>query len=207
VPGAGRVVVIRHGETEWSATGRHTSVTDISLTAHGEAQAGRIPEILAALRVHPTTALASPRVRARRTAELGGLHPEIEPDLAEWNYGEYEGLTTAQIRAGRPGWSLFTDGAPGGESPAEIGARADRVLNRARGLLSTGDVALVCHGHMSRVLAVRWVGLDAGSARVLAQDPACVTVLGTYRGEPIIDHANVPPGAANPSTGTPERHH
>ncbi len=200
-------MVIRHGETEWSATGRHTSVTDIGLTAHGEAQAARIPEILAALRVDPTTVLASPRVRARHTAELAGLPPEIEPDLAEWNYGDYEGLTTAQIRADRPGWSLFTDGAPGGESPAEIAARADGVLQRARDLLPHGDVALVCHGHMSRVLAVRWVGLGAASARVLAQDPACVTVLGTYRGEPILDHVNVPPGPANPSAGTAERHH
>jgi probable phosphoglycerate mutase len=135
------------------------------------------------------------------------LAPEIEPDLAEWNYGDYEGLTTAQIRAQRPGWSLFDDGAPGGDSPAEIGARADRVLTRASGLLPGGDVALVCHGHMSRVLAVRWVGLPAGAARILAQDPACVTVLGRYRGDPIIDHANVPPGPASPSTGTAERHH
>lgn len=205
--GQGRIVLIRHGETEWSATGRHTSVTDIHLTPDGEDQARRIPEILTALRVRPVTVLASPRVRARRTAELGGLHPEIEPDLAEWNYGEYEGLTTAQIRAARPGWSLFTDGAPGGDTPAEIGARADRVLRRAHGLLTGGDVALVCHGHMSRVLAVRWVGLPAGNARILAQDPACVTVLGLYRGDPIIDHANVPPGPANPSTGTAERHH
>ncbi|WP_170315587.1 histidine phosphatase family protein [Nakamurella deserti] len=203
----GRIVLIRHGETEWSATGRHTSVTDIHLTPHGEDQARRIPEILTALRVHPVTVLASPRVRARRTAELAGLQPEIEPDLAEWNYGDYEGLTTAQIRDARPGWSLFTDGAPGGDSPAAIGERADRVLHRARGLLAGGDVALVCHGHMSRVLAARWVGLDAGCARVLAQDPACVTVLGSYRGDPIIDHANVPPGPANASTGTPERHH
>ena len=202
-------MVIRHGETEWSASGRHTSVTDIDLTPHGEDQARRIPEILQALRVQPGAVLASPRIRARRTAELGGLAPEIEPDLAEWNYGDYEGLTTAAIRTGRPGWSLFTDGAPGGESPAEIGARADRVLARARGLLDAGDVALVCHGHMSRVLAVRWVGLPAGEARILAQDPACVTVLGLYRGDPIIDHANVPPGPANPATGTgtPNRHH
>lgn len=203
----GRIVLIRHGETEWSATGRHTSVTDIHLTPHGEDQARRIPEILTALRVRPVTVLASPRVRARRTAELGGLPPEIEPDLAEWNYGDYEGLTTAQIRAARPGWNLFTDGAPDGDSPASIADRADRVLLRARGLLPAGDVALVCHGHMSRVLAVRWVGLDVGCARVIAQDPACVTVLGTYRGDPIIDHANVPPGPANSSTGTPERHH
>ena len=96
---------------------------------------------------------------------------------------------------------------PAATPPPSIAARADRVLLKAHGLLAAGDVALVCHGHMSRVLAVRWVGLDAGCARVIAQDPACVTVLGTYRGDPIIDHANVPPGPANSSTGTPERHH
>ncbi|MEO5832518.1 MAG: histidine phosphatase family protein [Nakamurella sp.] len=201
------MVLVRHGETEWSANGRHTSVTDIDLTPYGSDQARRIPEILEALRIRPVTVLASPRIRARRTAELAGLRPEIEPDLAEWNYGDYEGLTTAQIRADRPGWSLFTDGAPGGESPSQVGARADRALERARGLLSAGDVALFCHGHMSRVLAVRWVGLDAGSARILAQDPACVTVLGTYRGDSILDHVNVPPGPVSPSTGTPDRHH
>lgn len=200
-------MLIRHGETEWSANGRHTSVTDIPLTPHGEDQARRIPEILMALRVDPATVLASPRIRARRTAELAGLVPQIEPELAEWNYGEYEGLTSAQIRAERPGWSLFTDGAQAGESPADIAARVDRVLDRARGLLAAGDVALVCHGHVSRVLAVRWVGLGADCARIVAQDPACVTVLGTYRGDPILDHVNVPPGPASASTGTSDRHH
>lgn len=127
-----RIVLIRHGETEWSATGRHTSTTDIPLTTNGERQARAIPSILSALRLAPVSALSSPRIRARRTAELAGLTIQIEPDLAEWNYGDYEGLKSAQIREQRPGWSLFTDGAPGGESPAEIGDRADRVLSRAQ---------------------------------------------------------------------------
>jgi probable phosphoglycerate mutase len=196
----GRIALIRHGETEWSATGRHTSVTDVPLTPRGERQARQVPEILDMLGITPAAVLISPRLRARHTAEYAGLAGTIDPDLAEWNYGDYEGLTTPEIDANRAGWSLFTDGAPGGESPAQTAARADRVLARATGKLAAGDVALICHGHISRVLAVRWVGLDATAGGIVALDPACVTVLGTYRGAPIIEHSNVPsPEAARPA--------
>lgn len=197
--GPGRIALIRHGETEWSASGRHTSVTDIPLTPRGERQARQVPDILAMLGIAPATVIVSPRLRARHTAEYAGLVGTVDPDLTEWNYGDYEGLTTPEIDANRKGWSLFTDGAPGGESPAQTAARADRVLARASTKLPDGDVALICHGHISRILAVRWVGLPPSAGGIVALDPACVTVLGTYRDAPIIEHSNVPsPEAARP---------
>ena len=187
-----RIALIRHGETEWSATGRHTSVTDVDLTARGERQARQVPMVLRMLGIAPATVVTSPRLRARHTADLAGLNGSIDPQLAEWDYGDFEGLTTPEIGAAHPGWSLFRDGAPGGESLAQVAARADQVLTMARELLPDGDVALVCHGHISRVLAVRWVGLDPTACGIIALDPACVTVLGFYRGAPIIEHSNVP---------------
>jgi len=114
-------------------------------------------------------------------------------DLAEWNYGEYEGITSKQIHVDRPGWSIFIDGAPGGESPEQVTVRADRVLARAADALVHGDVALICHGHMSRVLAARWVELPISAGGLLLMDPAAVTVLGTYHDRPCIEHANVVP--------------
>lgn len=195
----GRVALVRHGETAWSASGRHTSVTDVDLTAHGEHQARTIPTILAGLGLHPATVLVSPRGRARRTAELAGLEPNtVTADLAEWDYGRYEGLTTPQIRAQRPGWELFTDGCPGGESPEQVAGRADRLLAQVRRLTDAGDVALVCHGHISRTVAVRWVGLPVSAGALVAMDAAAVTVLGHYHGGPIIEHANVVPFVTRP---------
>jgi broad specificity phosphatase PhoE len=191
---ASRIALIRHGQTTWSASGQHTSVTDLDLTDEGVRQARTIPALLSGLRIAPATVWSSPRLRARRTAELAGLTiNEVVPDLAEWNYGEYEGITSKQIHVNRPGWAIFTDGAPGGETPQEVSDRADRVLAKAREALAGGDVALVCHGHMSRVLAVRWVGLEIKEGRMLLMDPAAITVLGTYHELPCIEHSNVVP--------------
>ncbi len=190
----GRIALIRHGQTTWSASGQHTSTTDLDLTDIGVEQAGVIAGLLAGLELHPATVWTSPRLRARRTAELAGLHiDDVLEDLAEWNYGEYEGITSKQIHLTRPGWAIFTDGAPGGETPEQVTGRADTVLARAREALEQGDVALVCHGHMSRVLAVRWVGLPIASGSLLLMDAAAVTVLGTYHDKPCIEHANVVP--------------
>ncbi|GAA0445136.1 phosphoglycerate mutase [Actinoplanes capillaceus] len=169
------IVLIRHGQTEWSADGRHTSYTDLPLTGEGERQARAAGERIAG---RPFAAvLASPRQRALRTAELAGLTvTEVTGDLAEWDYGEYEGVTTAGIRAGRPGWSLWTDGCPGGESPDRVGARLDRVLARAREF--GGDVALVAHGHCLRVAGARWIGLPPAGGGLLRLDTGTISVLG-----------------------------
>ena len=171
------IVLIRHGQTEWSATGRHTSYTDIDLTLTGEQQArdlgGRLDgRSFAAV-------LCSPRLRAQRTATLAGLSvTETSDDLAEWNYGAYEGITSPQIRVDRPGWSLWTDGAPDGETPEQVGARLDRVLDRAAQLLTGGDVALIAHGHSLRVAGARWIGLPASGGGLLRLDTATLSVLG-----------------------------
>lgn len=198
-PPTGRIALIRHGETEWSATGRHTSVTDVDLTSHGRDEARVIPRLLAGLQLRPAAVVTSPRVRAIRTAELAGMAERtVSEDLAEWDYGQYEGLTTPEIRNRRPGWDLFSDGCPGGESPAEVHDRADRLLGTVRPMLDRGDVALVCHGHISRVLAVRWVDLPVAAAALIAMDAAAVTVLGHYHGSPILEHANVVPFRKEP---------
>ncbi|GLY06305.1 histidine phosphatase family protein [Actinoplanes sp. NBRC 101535] len=171
------IVLVRHGQTEWSATGRHTSYTDMALTAEGERQARAVRDRLAGRTF--AAVLSSPRRRALRTAELAGLDvTEVTEDLAEWNYGDYEGITTRDIRAGRPDWSLWSDGCPGGESPEQVGARLDRVLARARELLTGGDVALVAHGHCLRVAGARWVGLPPKAGGLLKLDTATVSVLG-----------------------------
>jgi probable phosphoglycerate mutase len=194
-PDAGRVVLIRHGQTEWSASGQHTSVTDIALTWTGERRAEALPGVLRGLGISPAMVWSSPRRRSVRTAELAGLAIDrIEPDLAEWNYGDYEGLTTAAIRVDRPDWELFTDGCPGGESPDDVTERADRVLAGAAATSAApggGDLILVCHGHISRALTVRWVGLPIADGALVAMDPAGVTVLGTSAGRRMIQHANV----------------
>lgn len=198
-----RIALIRHGQTEWSASGQHTSITDIDLTEQGEQQARTIPRMLTGLQLRPVHVWASPRLRARRTAELAGLHVDrIVDGLQEWDYGEYEGITSKQIRVDRPDWSIFTDGAPGGESPEQVTARADRVLGQARDALTDGDVALVCHGHMSRVLAVRWVGLPITAGGLILMDPAAITVLGSYHDAPCIEHANVVPFSRTAAPGS-----
>jgi broad specificity phosphatase PhoE len=186
------IVLIRHGQTEWSANGRHTSYTDLDLTDAGLEQARQIGRRLGGRTF--AAVLASPRKRAVRTAELAGLQvTETTEDLAEWNYGEYEGITTAEIRQTRPNWSLWTNGCPGGESPEQVGARADKVLAHARALLERGDVALVGHGHCLRVCGARWVDLPPRDGGLLKLDTATLSTLGfEHEVEQVIDTWNAP---------------
>lgn len=171
------IVLIRHGQTEWSAAGKHTSVTDLDLTDVGRQQAHDLGARLAG---RPFAAvLCSPRLRARRTAELAGIPvDDITDDLAEWHYGRYEGRTTADIHQDTPEWNLWTDGAPDGESPEQVGARVDRLLKRVAGLLPDGDVALIAHGHILRVVGARWIGWPPSAGGRLRLDTATLSVLG-----------------------------
>ena len=184
------VSLLRHGETEWSRNGKHTSVTDLPLTENGRVAARRLRSLLAAQKF--VRVLTSPLQRARETCELAGLGAQaaIDPDLMEWHYGEYEGLTTKQIRLTRPGWSLFRDGCPGGESPDQVAARADRVIDKIRG--TDGDVVLFAHGHILRVLAARWIALPASHGEHFLLDTATLSVLGYYREQPAIRIWNAP---------------
>jgi broad specificity phosphatase PhoE len=185
-----KVYVVRHGETEWSLSGQHTGVTDIPLTENGRAVARSLGPILAEQSF--ALVLTSPLRRARETCELAGLgaHAVLEPDLKEWNYGEYEGLTPKQIHAKAPGWMVFRDGCPGGETPKEIGARVDRVIARVRA--APGDVALFAHGHVFRVLVARWIGLPPGGGQHFLLDTATLNVLGYYRNSPAVKIWNAP---------------
>jgi broad specificity phosphatase PhoE len=185
-----KIYLLRHGETEWSLNGKHTGVTDISLTDNGRIAARLLQPILA--KETFALVLTSPLSRARETCELAGLgkRAHVEPDLIEWNYGEYEGLTTEQIRLTRPGWSVFRDGCPGGESPEQVGARADRVLIRVRA--TEGNVVLFAHGHILRVLAARWINLSATYGEHFLLDTATVNVLGYYRESPAFKIWNAP---------------
>jgi broad specificity phosphatase PhoE len=180
------VYLARHGETAWTASGQHTGVSDIPLNAQGEAQAARLGERLRGLRF--TAVLVSPLQRARRTCELAGFGAtaHVVPDLVEWNYGDYEGRRSADIHAERPGWDLFRDGVPGGESPSDVGARADRVVTRVRAL--DGDVLLFSSGHFLRVLAARWLGLEPSAGRYFLLGTASLSALGYEhdRSEPAI---------------------
>jgi broad specificity phosphatase PhoE len=207
----GELILLRHGETAWSRDHRHTGRTDIPLTPAGEAAAAALAPVLAGRPV--VAAFTSPARRAVRTAELAGLaSAKQDPDLQEWDYGGYEGLTTQQIRSRRPGWYLWRDGViagqaahpgepvlPGesarpGESVQQVGARADAVLSRVRALLEDGDVALVSHAHMLRVLTARWLRLGPADGRLFRLDTGTVSTLGTEHGEPVITSWNVPPG-------------
>lgn len=185
-----RVFLLRHGETAWSLSGQHTGTTDIPLTANGEAVARRLAPVLAAERF--ALVLSSPRQRSVETARLAGLGDRValDPDLAEWNYGAYEGLTTPQIRESVPGWTVFSHPCPGGETAAEVAARADRILSRARG--AGGDVALFSHGHMGRVLAARWLGLPPEDGRHFLLGTATLNVLGWERTTPALAIWNAP---------------
>ena len=173
----GELWLIRHGETEWSASGRHTSSTDLALTAEGERKAVEVGRLLAGKTF--ALVLASPLRRALETCRLAGFAPNVTPDLQEWTYGAYEGLTTAEIQVQNPGWTIWTGTPPGGESAAEVGARADRVI--AQAAAAGGDVALFGHGHMLRVLAARWLGLEPAGGRLLALSTGSVSVLGYER--------------------------
>lgn len=180
------VYLARHGETQWSAAGQHTGLTDIPLTANGERNAQRLGERLRTLAF--AKVLASPLKRAARTCELAGFGTvaETDRDLREWNYGDYEGRTTNDIRATRPDWQLFRDGCPDGESPAEIGARADRVVAKVRAI--EGDVLLFSSGHFLRVLAARWLGLEPRAGSLFLLGTASLSALGYEHGpmEPVI---------------------
>ncbi len=171
-----RLYLIRHGETEWSLSGRHTGHTDIPLTARGEDGARELGHRLRDIQF--ARVLTSPRQRARRTCELAGLGPsaEVEPDLAEWDYGDYEGQRSVDIRKGRLDWNLFRDGCPRGEAPAHVSARADRFIARLRG--RNGNVAVFSHGHFGRVLAARWIGLPVSEAQRFLLDTASIGILG-----------------------------
>jgi probable phosphoglycerate mutase len=179
---AAQAFLVRHGETAWSDSGRHTGSTEIALTEKGEGDALRLAPRLkdqAFARV-----LVSPRQRARRTCELAGwgAAAEVDPDLSEWDYGAYEGVRSADILRERPGWNLFRDGCPGGETPGEVGARADRLIARLRGI--EGRVALFSHGHFGRALGARWAELPVAAGERLLLDTASLSILGFEHGNP-----------------------
>jgi probable phosphoglycerate mutase len=200
----GELILLRHGETEWSRDGRHTGRTDVPLTAKGiagaEALAPMVARRLAGDRM--VAVMASPAQRAQRTAKLAGLTvTRTDPDLWEWDYGGYEGITTPEIQRTVPDWSLWRDGViPGdaehpGETIEEVGARVDRVLKRATPLLADGDVALVAHGHILRVLTARYLGQPPDAGRLYRLDTGTVSTLGTEHDDPVILSWNVPPGS------------
>src|ERR1700687_1031022 len=180
------ICLVRHGETAWSLSGQHTGLTDLPLTERGEQDAHRLGERLRGLT--PARVLTSPLQRAARTCELAGFGSvaEVDRDLLEWNYGRYEGRTSADIHAERPGWDLFRDGCPGGETAAEVGARGDRVINRVRAV--QGDTLLFSSAHVLRVLAARWLGLEPQAARYFLLSTASLSALGYEhnRSQPVI---------------------
>jgi broad specificity phosphatase PhoE len=171
-----QVVLVRHGETDWSRTGRHTGATDVPLSARGRRQAEAIGKALRGRRFE--LVLTSPLARAAETCRLAGLAAFAQrwPELVEWDYGTYEGRTTAEIRSTRPGWTLWRDGVPDGETVAQVGARADLVLAGLRD--ADGDVAVFAHGHILRVLAARWLGLAPQEGRLFALDAGTISILG-----------------------------
>ncbi len=184
------VWLVRHGETEWSRSGRHTGVTDLPLTPHGEDAARALAGVLGGTSFE--LVISSPLVRALRTVELAGVAKtakvEVTDDLVEWNYGDYEGRTTADIRDERPSWSLWTDGAPRGETPVQVSDRVDRVIDRCRA--KGGRCLLVAHGHVLRTLAARWIDQPVAVGAHLPLDTAKVCVLGFDRGTPTLDRWN-----------------
>ncbi len=180
-----QLYLIRHGETAWSITGQHTGITDLALTTHGEQQARALAPALRAIDFKRV--LTSPRLRARQTSDLAGFGQvaELEPDLTEWNYGDYEGRRTIDIRQQIPGWNLWRDGCPHGETPGDISARADRLL--ARLLPLSGSVALFSHGQFGSALAVRWIELAVIQGQHFALGPATISIMAHD-----IDHPTVP---------------
>ncbi|MFJ9241493.1 histidine phosphatase family protein [Streptomyces sp. NPDC101776] len=194
----GDLLLVRHGETEWSVSGQHTSWTDLPLTRHGEEQAKSLAPLLAGRTF--ALALSSPLDRAIRTAGLAGITGAVpDPDLHEWDYGGYEGVTTVDIHRTRPDWFLWTDGVPPGpvghpgESPDEVGARADQVLKRVDGALVDGDVVLVAHAHFLRVLTARRLGLPAADGRLFQLATGTVSRLSTEHDRPVIAEWNTRP--------------
>jgi broad specificity phosphatase PhoE len=186
---AENLYVVRHGETEWSASGRHTSATDLPLTQSGRHQASADADKLSGIGF--STVLCSPLLRARETCRLCGFAQAAElcEELREWNYGEYEGLTSPQIHEQRPGWSLWTDGCPGGESPEQVGARTDRLLKRVAA--ADGDVVCFAHGHILRVLTARWCEMDVSAGARFALVTAGIGVLGHEHATPVISRWSI----------------
>jgi broad specificity phosphatase PhoE len=182
-----RAVLLRHGATEWSISGQHTGRTDLPLLGQGREQAEAAGTRLAGFTF--VQVLVSPLQRASETARLAGFEGELEPDLMEWDYGAYEGLTTTDIRQDHPGWSLWADGVPEGERAAEVGRRADRVIEKVR--QAEGDTLLVAHGHILRVLTARWLGLPPAGGRMLALGAGGVAVLGWDHEAPVISAWNL----------------
>lgn len=195
------VFAIRHGETAWSLSGQHTGTTDIPLTENGRRLAARLRPVLADKSFRGV--FTSPLHRAQETCELAGLgdRAKIDPDLMEWDYGRYEGLTSQTIHEHAPHWSVFRDGAPAGETPEQVGARVDRVI--ARVCAMDGDVALFAHGHVLRVLAARWIGLPPGDGEHFLLDTGTLCVLGNYRDVPAIKIWNGPISAERPGDIVP----
>lgn len=201
----GEIVLIRHGETTWSASGQHTSVTDLELTENGVSQAKALAPLLADR--HFAAVWSSPRKRALITADLAGLElTAVVPDLAEWGYGDYEGRTSEEIAAENPDWSLWTDGGkgPGGESPEEVTVRLDRALTEAEPLLARGDVAFIAHGHSLRVAAARWLGRPARDGREFKIDTASIAALGYEHGHHAITLWNLTAAAAGGTAWPPD---
>ncbi|HXX91977.1 MAG TPA: histidine phosphatase family protein [Acidimicrobiales bacterium] len=186
----GRLVLVRHGDTGWSRSGRHTGRTDVALDPEGRRQARRLATRLGGHRF--ADVLVSPALRARETCAGAGFGAEarVVEDLHEWDYGDFEGRTTPEIQTQWPGWSLWHDGAPGGETPAQVAARADRVLALAARHAAAGDVLLFAHGHLLRVVAARWIGLDGASGARLALDPASISILGHERDTAVLERWN-----------------
>lgn len=186
------VYLIRHGETEWSLNGRHTGTTDIPLTENGRKVAKLLVAVLGKEKF--ALVLTSPLKRARETCELAGFgaRAEIDRDLMEWNYGAYEGLTPEEIHAQAPGWMIFTDGCPGGETPEQVGARVDRVIAKVRAV--EGHAALFAHGHIFRVFAARWLALPAAAGSHFLLNTATLNILSYYRGTPAVERWNAPLG-------------
>jgi broad specificity phosphatase PhoE len=184
-----RVWIVRHGETEWSRSGQHTGRTDLSLTPEGERQAEALGRVLAGRRF--ALVLTSPRRRARDTCRIAGFAAEAQedPDLAEWDYGEYEGMTRREIEQRDPGWTIWTHGVPGGETADQVAARADRIVAKAA---AAGDALLFSHGHLLRVLAARWLGLPLEEGRRFVLDPATLGILGAERDARVVRVWNAP---------------
>lgn len=186
------VVLVRHGETEWSRAGRHTSRTDVPLTEEGRAEARALADVLT--RRTFALVLTSPRQRAVETAQLAGYaHATVDDDLVEWDYGSYEGRTTADIREDNPTWTVWSDGAPDGETAAHIAARADRVIARAAD--AAGDVLVFAHAHFLRVLGARWLGLDVSAGGYFFLDSGSISELGWQREQPVLNKWNITPSA------------
>jgi broad specificity phosphatase PhoE len=182
------VILVRHGETEWSAALRHTGRTDVPLTEAGEEQAHAVGRALRGREF--ALVLSSPLRRALDTGRLAGFEPQVRAELAEWDYGEYEGRTTAAIRETVPDWTIWGHGALGGESGAEVGARVDRVLREI--LAAEGDVLVLAHGHVLRVLCARWLELEPREGRLFALDPGTLSTLGFEREQRVIRAWNAP---------------